>query len=184
MIWTSHERRVVPPSAPHGKTAVFGIVALFGLQVIMLSVLRFERSPFYVHIVGVPDCDVFVMVRLIMFTTESGAVVRHRELHCGKFIIWLRPRLKAHRCDIGRLFFRCLALSSRKEWFQQVPTTGFAHTVMPPSRLERVSSCTSRLSTWKSRTLLVSIAPNSSVSNRTWKHTRRSAYTRQKASDV
>ena len=34
------------PSAAHGKTAAFGIVALFGPQVIMFSVLRFERSPF------------------------------------------------------------------------------------------------------------------------------------------
>ena len=62
------------PCAAHGKTAAFGIVALFGLQVIMLSVLRFERSPFYGHIVGVPDCDVFVMVRSIMFTTVRAAL--------------------------------------------------------------------------------------------------------------
>ena len=34
------------PCAAHGKTAAFGIVALFGPQVIMFSVLRFERSPF------------------------------------------------------------------------------------------------------------------------------------------
>ena len=63
------------PGAAHGKTAALGIMALFGPQVSMFSVLRFERSPFYVHIVGVPDYDVFVLVRSIRFTTESGAVV-------------------------------------------------------------------------------------------------------------
>ena len=171
------------PCAAHGKTAAFGIVALFGPQVIMFSVLRFECSPFYVHIVGVPDCDVFVLVRSIMFTTESGAVVWPTQLHCGEFIIWLRPRLKTHRCDIGRLFLDAWPCRHARSGFSRCQPLDL---LILSCHLQGSKECrrAHRLSTWKSRTLLVSIAPNSSVSNRTWKHTRRSVYTRLKASDV